>query len=41
MYTRENHKEDISVRGRSPRWKCTFLIDDKGGDIYQMQRTEA
>jgi hypothetical protein len=27
-----------SVRGSSPRWKDTFSIDDKGGDIYQMQR---
>ena len=27
--------------GRSPGWKDTFSIDDKGGDIYQMQRTEA
>jgi hypothetical protein len=30
-----------SVRGRSPGWKDTFAIDDKGGEIYQMQRTEA
>ena len=30
-----------SVRGSSPRWKDTFSIDDKGGEIYQMQRTEA
>ena len=28
---------DNSIRGRSPRWKYTFSIDDKGGDIYQMQ----
>jgi hypothetical protein len=28
-----------SVRGSSPRWKDTFAIDDKGGEIYQMQRT--
>jgi hypothetical protein len=28
------------VRGSSPRWKDTFAIDDKGGEIYQMQRTE-
>jgi hypothetical protein len=27
-----------SVRGSSPRWKDTFSIDDKGGEIYQMQR---
>jgi hypothetical protein len=30
-----------SVRGSSPGWKDTFAIDDKGGEIYQMQRTEA
>jgi hypothetical protein len=30
-----------SVRGSNPRWKDTFSIDDKGGEIYQMQRTEA
>jgi hypothetical protein len=30
-----------SVRGSSPGWKDTFSIDDKGGEIYQMQRTEA
>jgi hypothetical protein len=41
MYTRKHHKEDISVRGRIPRWKDTFVIDEKGGDIYQMQRVEA
>jgi hypothetical protein len=29
-----------SVRGSSPEWKDTFAIDDKGGEIYQMQRTE-
>jgi hypothetical protein len=27
-----------SVRGSSPGWKDTFAIDDKGGEIYQMQR---
>jgi hypothetical protein len=26
---------------RSPGWKDTFSIDDKGGEIYQMQRIEA
>jgi hypothetical protein len=41
MYMRKHHKEDNSVRGSSPRWKDTFAIDDKGGDIYQMQRTKA
>jgi hypothetical protein len=30
-----------SVRGSNPRWKDTFAIDDKGGEIYQMQRIEA
>jgi hypothetical protein len=38
---RKNHKEDSSVRGSSPGWKDTFSIDFKGGDIYQMQSTEA
>ena len=33
--------KDNLVRGSSPEWKDTFAIDDKGGDIYQMQRTEA
>jgi hypothetical protein len=33
--------EDSSVRGSIPKWKDTFAIDDKGGDIYQMQRKEA
>jgi hypothetical protein len=30
--------KDISVRGSSPRWKYTFSIDNKGGDIYHMKR---
>jgi hypothetical protein len=30
-----------SVRGSSLGWKDTFSIDEKGGEIYQMQRTEA
>jgi hypothetical protein len=34
-------KEDSSVRGRNPRWKYIFSIDVKGGEIYQMQSTEA
>jgi hypothetical protein len=33
--------KDISFWGSSPRWKDTFSIDDKGGEIYQMQRIEA
>ena len=41
MYTRKHHKEDISVRESNPRWKNTFAIDDKGGEIYQMQSTHA
>jgi hypothetical protein len=39
--TRGNTIRGQSVRGSSPGWKDTFAIDDKGGDIYQMQRTEA
>jgi hypothetical protein len=27
--------------GRSFEWKYTFSIDDKGEEIYQMQRIEA
>jgi hypothetical protein len=48
IYTRKHHKEEslgweisfrkISVRGSNPGWKDTFAIDDKGGDIYYMQR---
>jgi hypothetical protein len=30
--------KDSSVRGSNPGWKDTFSIDDKGGEIYQMQR---
>jgi hypothetical protein len=33
--------KDSSVRGISPGWKDTFSIDDKGGEIYHMQNTEA
>jgi hypothetical protein len=33
--------KDSSVRGNNPIWKDTFSIDDKGGDIYQMQSIEA
>jgi hypothetical protein len=28
--------KDNLVRGSNPRWKDTFSIDDKGGDIYKM-----
>jgi hypothetical protein len=41
MYTRKHHKEDNSVRGSGPKWKDTFSIDDKRGEISQMQRIEA
>jgi hypothetical protein len=41
MYTRKNHKEESLVRGSIPRWKDTFSIDEKGGEIYHMQRIEA
>jgi hypothetical protein len=30
--------KDISVRASDPRWKDTFDIDDKWGEIYHMQR---
>jgi hypothetical protein len=33
-----------TIRGQfshSPGWKDTFAIDEKGGEIYHMQRTEA
>jgi hypothetical protein len=33
--------KDSLVRGSSPRWKDTFSIDDKGGEIYQMQDRNA
>jgi hypothetical protein len=40
--------KDTSIRGSSFKWKDTFSIDDKGGDIYRIQdinswikRTEA
>jgi hypothetical protein len=45
LYVLDVHKEapyeDSSVMGSSPGWKDSFAIDDKGGEIYQMQRTEA
>ena len=41
MYMRKHLKEDSSVRGRNPRWKNTFSVDEKGEEFYQMQRTEA
>jgi hypothetical protein len=39
--TRGNTIRGHSVRGSSPRWKYTFSIDEKGGEIYQMQRKKA
>jgi hypothetical protein len=33
--------KDNSIRGSNPRWKDTFSIDDKGGEIYQMQDRNA
>jgi hypothetical protein len=41
MYTRKHHKRIVQSGGASPGWKDTFSIDDKGGEIYQMQRIEA
>ena len=32
---------DKSVMGSIPEWKDTISIDDKGGEIYQMQRIDA
>jgi hypothetical protein len=40
MYTRKHHKR-IVYQGRSLGWKDTFSIDDKGGEIYQMHKTES
>ena len=37
---RKHHKEDSSVKGIIPAWKDIIVIDDKGGEIHQMQRTE-
>jgi hypothetical protein len=39
MYTRKHHKRTV-CQGSSPIWKDTFAIDDKGGEIYQMERTK-
>jgi hypothetical protein len=33
--------KDSSVRGSNPRCKDTFVIDNKGGDIYEMQDINA
>jgi hypothetical protein len=34
-------RSDSLVRGSSLGWKYTFSIDNKVGEIYHMQRTEA
>jgi hypothetical protein len=45
LYVLDVHEEapleDSLVRGSIPGWKDTFAIDDKGGEMYQMQRIEA
>jgi hypothetical protein len=33
---RKHHKRTVQSRGSNPRWKDTFSIDDKGGEIYHM-----
>jgi hypothetical protein len=33
--------KDSSVRRSNPKWKYTFSIDEKRGDIYQIHNTEA
>jgi hypothetical protein len=38
---KKRHKRTIQSGGINPVWKYTFAIDDKGGEIYQMQRIEA
>jgi hypothetical protein len=40
MYMRKNQKRTV-CQGSNPGWKDTFAIDDKGGEIYQMQRIKA
>ena len=37
---RKHRKRTVHSGGRNPGWKDAFSIDDKGGDIYQMQRIE-
>jgi hypothetical protein len=37
MYTRKHHKRTFQIGGAAPEWKYTFSIDDKGGEIYQIQ----
>jgi hypothetical protein len=38
---RQSIPTDNLVRGSIPRWKYTYSIDDKGGEIYQMQDRNA
>ena len=33
--------KESSVRGIIPRWKYSFSIDNKGGDIYEMEDKNA
>jgi hypothetical protein len=40
MYMRKHHKRTV-CQGEQPRMERYLAIDDKGGEIYQMQRTEA
>jgi hypothetical protein len=40
MYMRKHHKRTV-CQGSNLGWKDTFAIDDKGGEIYHMQRTKA
>jgi hypothetical protein len=45
MYMRNTIKrlgdQMSKLGGEAPRWKYTFSIDDKGGEIYHMKRIEA
>jgi hypothetical protein len=41
MYTRKHHKKTVQSGGATSDGKIPLSIDDKGGEIYQMQRTEA
>ena len=40
MYTRKHHKRTV-CQGDHPQMERYLCHDDKGGEIYQMQRTEA
>jgi hypothetical protein len=41
MYTRKHYKRTVQSEGTTPDGKIPLSIDDKGGEIYHMQRTEA